>query len=92
MACALSFPSLLPAALTRAQNLVKVVEATVGRRYAGWFLKNAEHAARVYTQVRNGALPVRPAGGAPPQKAQAQAPPKGDGAPKEGKKVAWGAR
>jgi len=39
-------------------NLVKVVESTVGRRYAGWFLKNAEHAARVYTQVKNSSLPV----------------------------------
>jgi translation initiation factor 3 subunit L len=42
---------------------VKVVEATVGRRYAGWFLKNAEHAARVYTQVKNGVLPVSPVAG-----------------------------
>lgn len=78
--------------------MVHVVEATVGRRYAGWFLKNSEHAARVYTQVRNSALPIpprtaqaapngtaQPAGKAGPDGAAAAPAPATGG----GRKVAW---
>lgn len=71
--------------------MVHIAESTVGRRYAGWFLKNAEHAARVYTQVKNSQLPVR--AGPPasaPQKAAPAAKEDGAGAaPAGGRKVAW---
>jgi translation initiation factor 3 subunit L len=73
--------------------MVHVVEATFSRRYAGWFLKNSEHAARVYSQVRNSALPI-PAKATP---TTAPAPTgKADGisnaptpAATSGRKVAW---
>ncbi|EJD37675.1 hypothetical protein AURDEDRAFT_116753 [Auricularia subglabra TFB-10046 SS5] len=38
------------------ENIVHVAESTVGRRYAGWFIRNAEAAERAYDGVR--ALPV----------------------------------
>jgi translation initiation factor 3 subunit L len=71
---------------------VHVVESTVGRRYAGWFLKNAEHAARVCTQVRSATLPVRQGapGAAPPAPAKEGREGKEPRERKEGRKVAWG--
>ncbi|KAH7093979.1 translation initiation factor 3 complex subunit L, partial [Auriculariales sp. MPI-PUGE-AT-0066] len=38
------------------ENIVHVAESTVGRRYAGWFIRNAEGAERAYDSLR--ALPL----------------------------------
>ncbi|KAG1852868.1 RNA polymerase I-associated factor PAF67-domain-containing protein [Suillus subalutaceus] len=34
------------------QNMVHIAESTVGRRYAGWFIRNSEHAARVLDGIK----------------------------------------
>ncbi|GJJ13018.1 hypothetical protein Clacol_007267 [Clathrus columnatus] len=40
------------------QNMIHVAETTVGRRYAGWFIRNTEHAQRVLDTLRATPLPV----------------------------------
>ncbi|KAG8997099.1 hypothetical protein FRB94_005307 [Tulasnella sp. JGI-2019a] len=40
------------------ENMVHVVESTVGRRFAGWFIRNTEHTQRVYDNIRSTPLPV----------------------------------
>lgn len=69
-------------------NMVHVVEATVGRRYAGWYIRNTEHSQRVLDQIRDSPLPkaslkvsgVISAGPAPPDTSGSTS----------SKKVAWG--
>lgn len=68
------------------QNMVHIVEATVGRRYAGWFIRNTEHAQRVLDGVRDSPLPSVKAGQAP---AVAEAENTVTPA-KAGPKVTWG--
>lgn len=71
--------------------MVHIAESTVGRRYAGWFIRNTEHAQRVLDTLKNSSLPVpsRPAQPTQPVKADAAAP--ANGALKSaGQKVAWG--
>lgn len=71
------------------ENMVHITESTVGRRYAGWFIRNTEHAQRVYDGLKNSPLPVpvRPTNPHPhqqpgqSQQSQSFAP---------GKTVAWG--
>lgn len=38
--------------------MIHVAETTVGRRYAGWFIRNTEHAQRVLDTLRATPLPV----------------------------------
>lgn len=70
--------------------MVHIAESTVGRRYAGWFIRNTEHAQRVLDTLKNSPLPVLT------KPAQPQGQAKTDGAapaaaPKaSGQKVAWG--
>lgn len=76
--------------------MVHVVESTVSRRYAGWFVRNAEHAQRVFEGIRKSALPAAPKstaivngkadGGTAAPQAAATAP-----TAKAAPKVAWGA-
>ena len=70
------------------QNMVHITESTVGRRYAGWFIRNTEHAQRVLDTLRAAPLPVplKPAGQAA-ESTKDGAPP--SAAPKQ-QKVAWG--
>ncbi|RDX54461.1 eukaryotic translation initiation factor 3 subunit 6 [Lentinus brumalis] len=72
-------------------NMVHIAEQTVGRRYAGWFIRNTEHAQRVLDALRAAPLPVhqkpKPAG-QPADGAKDGAP--AAPAPAGGKKVAWG--
>ncbi|KAF9223203.1 eukaryotic translation initiation factor 3 subunit 6 [Gyrodon lividus] len=82
------------------ENMIHIAESTVGRRYAGWFIRNSEHAARVLDGVR--ALPLPGSVSAPASGSKSQGPgkegePKGekntkaDGASRTGgQKVAWG--
>jgi translation initiation factor 3 subunit L len=78
------------------QNMIHIAESTVGRRYAGWFIRNSEHAARVLDSVRALPLPVATAaGGSRPQgrdsESKGEKNAKADGAPRTGgQKVAWG--
>ncbi|KIJ12736.1 hypothetical protein PAXINDRAFT_156845 [Paxillus involutus ATCC 200175] len=78
------------------ENMIHIAESTVGRRYAGWFIRNSEHAARVLDSVRALPLPVATAaGGSRPQgrdsESKGEKNAKADGAPRTGgQKVAWG--
>ncbi|KAI1798246.1 eukaryotic translation initiation factor 3 subunit 6 [Ganoderma leucocontextum] len=70
------------------ENMVHITESTVGRRYAGWFIRNTEHAQRVLDTLRAAPLPVPQKPTGPP------AEPAKDGAaaasaPRQ-QKVAWG--
>lgn len=38
--------------------MIHIAESTVGRRYAGWFIRNSEHAAHVLDGLRASPLPV----------------------------------
>ncbi|KIK96620.1 hypothetical protein PAXRUDRAFT_825766 [Paxillus rubicundulus Ve08.2h10] len=80
------------------ENMIHIAESTVGRRYAGWFIRNSEHAARVLDSVRALPLPVAAAAPAVGSKSQGkdgeskgEKNAKADGAPRTGgQKVAWG--
>jgi len=39
-------------------NMINVVETTIGRRYAGWFIRNGEYAQRVLEGLQASALPA----------------------------------
>ena len=77
------------------QNMVNIAESTIGRRYAGWFIRNTEHAQRVLDTLRNSALPIAPSKGPAPTQPQTkdvtantangQNPSRGE------QRVAWGA-
>lgn len=56
--------------------MVHVEETTSHRRYAGYFIRNAEHAQRVFNTIRSSPLPTQRRPG--PAQAQAgQAPAQG---------------
>ncbi|KAI0051579.1 hypothetical protein FA95DRAFT_1587123 [Auriscalpium vulgare] len=69
------------------ENMVHIAESTVGRRFAGWFIRNTEHAQRVLDGLKNNPLPSVPHAVAAPA-------PEADGKPAHPpqKKVAWGAK
>ncbi|KAF9064191.1 RNA polymerase I-associated factor PAF67-domain-containing protein [Rhodocollybia butyracea] len=62
-------------------NTIHIAESTVGRRYAGWFIKNTERSQRVLDEIRASPLPK-------PKPATVAAPP--PEAQKKPKTVAWG--
>jgi len=66
------------------ENMVHISEVTVGRRFAGWFIRNAEHAQRVLDGVKNSPLPLAP------QATTSEAESKAAPAQQQPKKVAWG--
>ncbi|KAH8103323.1 eukaryotic translation initiation factor 3 subunit 6 [Cristinia sonorae] len=71
------------------ENMVHIAESTVGRRYAGWFIRNTEHAQRVYDTVKNAPLPPKSGSASTQQHHQQQQ--QGSAPPKSaGQKVAWG--
>ncbi|EMD36536.1 hypothetical protein CERSUDRAFT_106375 [Gelatoporia subvermispora B] len=70
------------------ENMVHIVESTVGRRYAGWFIRNTEHAQRVLDALRNSSLP--PLSKAAPTSTQNGTESKGPAPRTGGQKVAWG--
>jgi len=39
-------------------NMVHITESTVGRRYAGWFIKNTERAQKIFDDLRHMPLPA----------------------------------
>jgi translation initiation factor 3 subunit L len=38
--------------------MVHVVESTINRKYGGWFVRNTEHAQRVYDALKASPLPI----------------------------------
>lgn len=73
--------------------MVNIAESTVGRRYAGWFIRNTEHAQRVLDTLRNAPLPspgpkpvAAPASSAQTKDATTTSNPPRTG----GQRVAWG--
>ncbi|KAF5381645.1 hypothetical protein D9615_005481 [Tricholomella constricta] len=77
-----------------ADNMVHITESTVGRRYAGWFIKNTERTARIYDEIKNTPLPQPSKNANAIPAAAASAPAGGDvqtkGPRMGGHKVAWG--
>ena len=74
--------------------MIHIAESTVGRRYAGWFIRNTEHAQRVYDGLRAAPLPAAPnasAANANVSNAKKDTQPTSGGAKTGGAKVAWGA-
>jgi len=76
------------------ENMVHIAESTIGRRYAGWFIKNTERTQRMLDDLKNMPLPTPPksfssnptlAGAAPPVTETAHKGPRAGG-----QKVAWG--
>jgi translation initiation factor 3 subunit L len=76
--------------------MVHIAESTIGRRYAGWFIKNGERAQRVLDDIKNAPLPAAPvASSTQPGQGEVvtQAPVTQKGASRQqgqGPKVAWG--
>ncbi|PPQ99963.1 hypothetical protein CVT24_009542 [Panaeolus cyanescens] len=69
-------------------NMVHIAESTVGRRYAGWFIKNTERAQKILDDIKNMPLPAPPktsTDAAPAVEAPAPSRKPGRG----GQKVAW---
>ncbi|KAF9447334.1 eukaryotic translation initiation factor 3 subunit 6 [Macrolepiota fuliginosa MF-IS2] len=46
------------------ENMVHITESTVGRRYAGWFIKNTERAQKIFDDLKHMPLPAPPASAA----------------------------
>ncbi|KAK0199842.1 eukaryotic translation initiation factor 3 subunit 6 [Desarmillaria ectypa] len=44
------------------ENMVHIAESTVGRRFAGWFIKNTERTQRIFDDLKNTPLPTPPKG------------------------------
>lgn len=65
--------------------MVHITESTVGRRYAGWFIKNTERTQKILDDLKTMPLPASKVP-AQQQQQQQQAKPAGGE-----KKVAWGA-
>jgi translation initiation factor 3 subunit L len=75
------------------QDMVHIAESTVGRRYAGWFIKNTERSHKVLDDLKNMPLPppTKPSASVSQPFATADAsnhnrPARGA----SGQKVAWG--
>ncbi|KAJ6611706.1 eukaryotic translation initiation factor 3 subunit 6 [Mycena sp. CBHHK59/15] len=45
------------------ENMVHIAESTVGRRYAGWFIKNTERTQKLFDDLKNQPLPPAPKAG-----------------------------
>lgn len=69
--------------------MVHITESTVGRRYAGWFIRNTEHAQRVLDALRAAPLPAVPKPTGQPADAAKDGAAPTSAAPRP-QKVAWG--
>ncbi|KAK7434179.1 hypothetical protein VKT23_020310 [Stygiomarasmius scandens] len=66
-------------------NMVHIAESTIGRRYAGWFIKNTERTQKIFDDLRHTPLPA--------PKTVAPAPAAAEASKTSGtaaRKVAWG--
>ncbi|CEL54771.1 Eukaryotic translation initiation factor 3 subunit L OS=Ustilago maydis (strain 521 / FGSC 9021) GN=UM01228 PE=3 SV=1 [Rhizoctonia solani AG-1 IB] len=77
------------------ENMVQIVESTIGRRYGGWFIRNTEHALKVYDTIRSSPLPISKTN-IPVAETQASAATLAANGPATGSapkpKAAWGAQ
>ncbi|WVQ81717.1 eukaryotic translation initiation factor 3 subunit L [Cryptococcus sp. DSM 104549] len=71
------------------ETMVHVEETTTHRRYAGFFIRNAEHAQRTFNTIRSAPLPVRKTASAAAPGAAAPAPAAGKADEKEKPKAVW---
>ena len=78
--------------------MVQIVESTIGRRYGGWFIRNTEHALKVYDTIKSSPLPISktavpaPAENAAPTAAASTSAPAGSALKAQGgAKPVWGA-
>ena len=55
--------------------MVHVVESIINRKYGGWFVRNTEHAQRVYDALKASPLPITKATAALPGGAEAEVKP-----------------
>ena len=54
--------------------MVHVVESVINRKYGGWFVRNTEHAQRVYDALKASPLPItKPVAGSNILEGQAKA-------------------
>jgi translation initiation factor 3 subunit L len=71
--------------------MVHIAESTVGRRYAGWFIKNTERTQKILDDIKGMPLPVAPKPTGPTTAAPSQeAPTQNRAIRNTGQKVAWG--
>jgi len=72
--------------------MVNIAESTVGRRYAGWFIKNTERAQKILDDLKAMPLPPPPPKPTIPQHSAAATTIAGEIKPGRGggQKVAWG--
>ncbi|KAG9123478.1 hypothetical protein FRC07_014884 [Ceratobasidium sp. 392] len=81
------------------ENMVQIVESTIGRRYGGWFIRNTEHAIKVYDTIKSSPLPISKVAATAPAPAESGAAASagtgvskpGTAATAAGAKPAWGA-
>jgi len=71
------------------ENMVHVAESTIGRRYAGWFIRNTEGAQKAYKGLKASPLPTKPPAAAEATPAVAPATAAAE-PPRAQSKVTWG--
>lgn len=70
--------------------MVHIAESTIGRRYAGWFIKNTERTQKILDDLKSTPLPTPTKATAAATAAAAASA--GESRPaRTGQKVAWGA-
>ena len=73
--------------------MVHIAESTVGRRYAGWFIKNTERTQKILDDLKNMPLPVPPPKSGPtglPSSTSGETQMTQRSSRNVGHKVAWG--
>lgn len=72
--------------------MVHITESTVGRRYAGWFIKNTERTQKILDDLKGVPLPSSRSSQGQQRQPQAADSAQQVNAPKAGgeRKVAWG--
>ncbi|KAJ7740941.1 eukaryotic translation initiation factor 3 subunit 6 [Mycena maculata] len=72
------------------ENMVHIAESTMGRRYAGWFIKNTERTQKLYDDLKSQPLPPAPKAGAGAGAGALGVPADAKAARTGPPKVAWG--
>lgn len=71
--------------------MVHIAESTVGRRYAGWFIKNTERTQKILDDLKNLPLPTSGSAKGTTANVPSTAPAGSESRPaRTGQKVAWG--
>ncbi|KAF8958415.1 RNA polymerase I-associated factor PAF67-domain-containing protein [Flammula alnicola] len=73
------------------ENMVHIAESTVGRRYAGWFIKNTERTQKILDDLKSMPLPTPPKSTGPATATPSAGENTSQNRPiRTGQKVAWG--